>query len=240
MTDATVIIIGDEILAGRFQDENGPYLIRRLRQLGVDLVRLVVIPDKVQIIAEEVARGHARTTWVVTSGGIGPTHDDITFAGIAQALGVPLERRNELVAVLEPRIGPLNPIASRMVEVPQGAEFWWDGDIAYPVTVCDNILVLPGVPTIFRRKFEAIAHRLADTPRSVIQLPCRARETRIAERLERASQRFPTVSIGSYPRGARRVLISLESRDQGALEDCHQQLLGELADAVISWEEWDT
>ena len=100
MATATAIIIGNEILSGKFADENGPWLAKRCRQLGLDLVRIVVIPDAIETIAEEVRNASAATDHVFTTGGIGPTHDDKTMAGIAQAFGVPLVRLNALEALI--------------------------------------------------------------------------------------------------------------------------------------------
>ncbi|MFN7146897.1 MAG: molybdopterin-binding protein, partial [Myxococcota bacterium] len=164
MPTAAVIVIGNEILTGKFADENGPYLVRRLRELGVDLGRIVVIPDVIEVIASEVRAASSTFDHVFTSGGVGPTHDDLTFPAIAAAFDRPLERNAALVKVIEERSkGPLTTAAYRMAEVPVGAELWWDGDVLFPLVVMKNVAIFPGVPSLFRLKFEAVAHRFAST-----------------------------------------------------------------------------
>lgn len=227
MANAAALVIGDEILNGRIADENGPRLVRRLRELGIDLCRLVYLPDDVEAIAEEIARTRPRVDHLFTSGGVGPTHDDRTFEGIARGLGVPLEFRRELAEVLERRIGPLNESVTRMVRIPRGAEFWWDGEIAYPVIVWGNIRILPGVPSIFRRKLDAVSHRLAGRPALTEQRMVAARETRIAHLLQAVDEDHPAVTVGSYPRTGGsdpRVLVTLESRDPQALAESLRHL----------------
>ena len=158
MPTVSVVIIGDEILSGKFADENGPYLIQRLRELGADLEHLAVVSDEVERIAEEVARCAARSDWVLTTGGVGPTHDDVTLEGIGLAVERPLHRHPELVALLE-RFGmELNEAALRMATVPVDSALIWEGELGYPVLQVDNILVFPGVPRLMRAKFEASTH----------------------------------------------------------------------------------
>ena len=102
---AAIIIIGDEILSGKFVDENTPFLIRRLRALGVDLRRAVIIPDDLAEIAREVSLAADRYDLVFTTGGVGPTHDDVTLEGVARAFGVPLVTYPRLVSLLREKMG---------------------------------------------------------------------------------------------------------------------------------------
>ncbi len=229
MPTAAAIIIGNEILSGRFPDGNGPYIVKRLRELGTDLERMSVVPDKVQAIADEVAWCRGRYDHVLTTGGIGPTHDDVTLEGIARGLGTTLERRPELVEVLRRRRGrEPSGAALRMTQIPRGARLLWGGEISFPVVVCQEFIVLPGVPRIFRLKFEAVSHLLVGRPRSALALRSRQRETDVADRLGRAAREFPQVSIGSYPRwdaGDYSLLITLESREAQPLQACRDLLL---------------
>ena len=228
MPSAAVIIIGNEILTGKFPDENAPYLIRRLRELGVDLVRIVVIPDVIEIIGAEVAAAARMCDSVYTTGGVGPTHDDLTMAGIAHAFGVPVRRHPALEAVLRERMGDaVNEAALRMAEVPEGAELWWDGDVRFPLVVKANVAIFPGVPALLKYKFEAVAHRYVG-----IRVECRRlwtleSEPTIADHLTEAAARWPMVAIGSYPRfelTPHRVLVTLESRELDALIACEGYL----------------
>lgn len=229
MPTAAVIVIGNEILTGKFADENGPYLVRRLRELGVDLGRIVVIPDVIEVIASEVRGASSKFDHVFTSGGVGPTHDDLTFPAIAAAFDRPLERNAALVKVIEERSkGPLTTAAYRMAEVPVGAELWWDGDVLFPLVVMRNVAIFPGVPSLFRLKFEAVAHRFAGVPMACRRLVTERGEPEIAAPLTEAATRWPSVAIGSYPRfetTPHTVIVTMEGRDPGALDACERWLL---------------
>lgn len=224
MASAAVVIIGNEILSGKFADENAPYLIGRLRELGVDLGRVVVIPDEVEVIAAEVRACAERFDHVFTTGGVGPTHDDLTMLGVARAFAVELQRHPTLERVLHERMGErVNEAALRMAEVPAGAELWWDGEVRFPLVVVRNVAIFPGVPALLRLKFEAVAHRFQGVPLSLRRLWTAESEPAIADALTDAAARWPAVAIGSYPRFELvppKVLVTLESRDVGALGAC--------------------
>ncbi len=241
---AAVLIIGEEILTGKFTDENGPWLIRRLRELGVDLCRIVTLPDIEEEIAAEVRACAARYTWVITTGGVGPTHDDCTFPAIARALGVPLERHPALAARIREKFGGADPgsgldagamaAALRMADIPSGAELWWDGAIRYPQIVAGNVIIMPGVPALVRLKFDAFAWRLQGEPVQTARLWTLAAEPEIADALTAASVRWPQVRIGSYPRFEEtpvRVIVTLESREGDPLRDCLAWLMGAVTGA---------
>ncbi len=221
MATAALVIIGNEILSGKFPDENGPFLIRRLRELGCDLARLVVIPDEPDVIAMEVRTCSERFDHVFTSGGVGPTHDDLTLPSIATAFGVAVHRHPTLEAIIRKRLGDAcNDAALRMAEIPEGAELWWDGEVRFPLVVMRNVAIFPGVPALFRLKFDAVAHRYAGVPMGVERLWTERTEPEIADLLSEAAERWPDVAIGSYPRfelSPARVLVTLESRDPAAL-----------------------
>ncbi len=235
MATAAALIVGDEILSGKFPDRNGAYLARRLRELGCELRHMAFIPDDVRRIGEEVARLAGGHDWLFTSGGVGPTHDDMTFAGIARGLGVPLLRHPVLEEVIRQRWNsPVNEDALRMAEVPAETEFWWDGEIAFPVCVVRNIIVLPGMPRLFEAKLDAISQRLRAQPLHTQRLFVTERETRFAGRLREVAARHPGVAVGSYPRWESeryRVMLTLESRDRQALRACR----AELKRALGSW-----
>lgn len=224
MRSAAVIIIGNEILTGKFIDENGPFLIRRLRELGVPLRRLVVVPDETALIVDEVRRCAAGHDVVISTGGVGPTHDDITMPAIAEAFGVPLVEHEGLVEMWRRRHGAdPNVAALRMARLPEGVELFWTTELRFPVVRMRNVFVLPGVPSLMRAKFDAIAEQLRGQPVHVARVITDEDEVDIAERLETAVARWPTVEIGSYPRfedGPHHVIIALESRSAEDLESC--------------------
>lgn len=220
MSTAAVVIVGNEVLTGKFADENGPYLIGRLRTLGCDLVRLVTIPDEVAVIADEVRLCAARADHVFTSGGVGPTHDDVTFEGVARAFDVALELRAELIDLVAAFGLPRNDGTERMARVPVGAELLFHEALSYPVVRVRNAYVLPGVPKLFKNKFEAIASRFAGEAVGVARVYTDENEWDLAERLTAIANRWPSVAIGSYPRwgeGPFHVILTLESRDRAAL-----------------------
>jgi molybdenum cofactor synthesis domain-containing protein len=229
MPTAAIIIIGNEILSGKFADENGPFLIRRLRELGVDLGRIVVLPDVIEVIAAEVRGAAATFDHVFTSGGVGPTHDDLTLPAIAAAFDRPLERHPVLARVVEERVrGPVNAAAYRMAEVPNGCELWWDGNVVYPLVVMRNVAIFPGVPTLLRLKFEAVAHRFSGVPVECRRLVTELDEPTIADALTEAAGRWPDVAIGSYPRFETQphtVIVTMEGRSSPALVACEAWLL---------------
>jgi molybdenum cofactor synthesis domain-containing protein len=222
MPSAAVVIIGNEILTGKFADENGPFLIQRLRQLGCTLRRLVVVDDRLDDIAEEVARCAALADWVVTTGGVGPTHDDLTFAGVAQAFQLPLVENDEVLALLREYGIPLDAANRRMAALPAGARLVRRPPSVFPVTLVRNVFVLPGVPKLVRSKFELIAPYFEGAPVYVGRVAASCPESAFAEELTSLAARFPEVSIGSYPRSGPAepaVLLTLESRDPSALAE---------------------
>ncbi len=217
MPTAAMVVIGDEILSGKFADENGPFAIRRLRELGADLGRLVTIRDDVSVIGDEIVACARHHDLVLTTGGVGPTHDDVTFEGVARGLGVPLERRTELVEMLERFKVPLTDASLRMATVPAGAELVMGGPDDIPIVRAGKVYVFPGVPSLFRRGFERVAARFAGAIVSSRRVATRAGEVEIAPLLTDVQSRFPSVAIGSYPRRDR-VLVTFESRDVAALD----------------------
>ncbi len=228
MPTAGIVIIGNEILTGKFADENAPWLVQRLRGLGVDLGRISTIPDTLDDIASEVRSFSTRFDWVFTSGGIGPTHDDLTYLGVATAFGAPLVRHPEIAEMLTQKLGArCNEAALRMAEVPEGAELWWDGGFAYPLVVFRNVVIMPGVPGLLRHKFESVAHRFEGIPVSTDRITTLASEPEIAGVLGEAAARWPAVAIGSYPRFEEKppvVIVTMESRDTGSLAACGEFL----------------
>lgn len=238
MPTAGVIIIGDEILSGKFTDENTPFLARRLRELGVDLRRVSVIPDDVAGIGEEVRRFAGLFDHVFTTGGVGPTHDDLTMEGVARGFDVPLVRHPELEAILRDKLGEgCSDAALRMADVPRGASLWWDGDVIWPVVVMGNVAIFPGVPSLLRLKFDAVAARFHGVPVQGRRLITTARETDIAHLLSEAAAAWPTVSIGSYPQfdaAPHTVTVTMDSRDPDALAACEARLRALLSASIVA------
>ncbi len=234
---AAIVVIGDEILSGKFADENAVHLIGELRALGVALRRVEVIPDDVEEIAATVRAASARVDHVFTSGGVGPTHDDLTMAGIARAFGVPVVRHAELERLLCGFYGAaLEPRNLRMAEVPEGATLHVGSASVWPVPQIANVYILPGVPVIFRRQFEVIRERFRAAPFHLRRVFCRAEEGTIAADLDAVVAGHASVTIGSYPRfgeGAPSVLVTLEAKDERAVEEACRALVARLPVAAV-------
>lgn len=230
MPSVAGIIIGNEILSGKFADQNGPHLIERARALGADLGRLVTVPDLREVIAREVRHCALRFDHVITSGGVGPTHDDVTLESVALALELSVERHPELEALLH-SFGLTNPHAMRMAEVPQGSVLHRSEGTSFPVVQCQNVWILPGVPRLFKSKLLAVEPSLVGQAVQARRVVTDEAETEIAARLQRVQLDYPSVEIGSYPRfseGPPHVIVTLESRDIPSLNAAYEQLRGTL------------
>ncbi len=229
---AAVLIIGDEILSGKTDDQNARFLIGELRDLGVSLRRILTVPDDLEEVAAAVKELAARFDHVFTSGGVGPTHDDVTIAGIARAFDRQVVRHPELEAKIRAYFGPeVDEARLRMAEVPEGAELIQVPNLRWPVLVCGNVYVLPGVPELFRRKFAAIRERFRVAPFHARAVYTQQDEFDIAHLLRDVADRYPQVSIGSYPNFSApdyRVKVTLESKDAAALAAAVESLLAVL------------
>ena len=236
---AAIIIIGDEILSGQFADENSGYLARALRDLGVTVTRIEVISDDLADIAATVASAAERNHYVFTTGGVGPTHDDVTMEGIARAFGKTLVREPRLVARLERHLGrPLSAAHLRLAEIPAGAEILGEEADA-PVVAFGNVYIFPGIPALVRRKFSAIAERFRCAPFFTGSLFCRAAETELKADLDRAVSCHPDVVFGSYPRDGEsdyRVLITAKGKSREAVAAACSDLAAAMAAAVVRLE----
>jgi molybdenum cofactor synthesis domain-containing protein len=235
---AGIILVGNEILSGKIQDANAAYLCRELRALGVDVRRITVIPDEVQLISEAVATFSRDFDVVFTSGGVGPTHDDVTLEGVARAMMVPIVRHPTLVALLERYYrGTVSEAALRMAEIPDGAELVGGETVRFPTVLMRNVYVLPGVPEIFRAKFEALRERFRDQPIHLKNVFVSIGEGTLAAYLNRLLVAFPLLQLGSYPEFSNpeyKVKVTLESRDRGYVEQALADFLARLpSDAVV-------
>src|SRR5689334_1201199 len=218
---AGIILIGNEILSGKITDVNAAYLCRELRPLGVDVRRITVIPDEVDLIAQEVAAFSRDFDVVFTSGVVGPTHDDVTIEGVARGMGVRVIRHPVLAGLLQHYYGDrLNEANLRMAEVPEGADLVGD-NLRFPCVLMRNVYVLPGVPEIFRQKFDAIRDRFRDEPFHLKNVFVGIGERTLADYLNDLLRDFPLLMLGSYPEFSNpeyRVKVTLESRDRAYVE----------------------
>lgn len=230
---AAILVIGDEILSGKVEDANARLLIGELRELGVALKRILVIPDEIAEVAAAVRELSAGFDHVFTSGGVGPTHDDVTIVGIAAAFDKPVIRHPELERRLKTFFGDgADESKLRMADVPENAELLEMPDWRWPVLVCRNVYILPGVPELFRKKFMAMRERFRVEPFFTHAVFTLEEEFDIAAALSEVADANPSVAIGSYPNFTTpdfKVKLTLESKDKTALEICLAALMAKLA-----------
>ena len=229
MATAGILVIGNEILSGKVVDTNSPYLCAELRQLGVDVEKIVTIPDVSETIAREVKAMSEAFDWVFTSGGIGPTHDDVTMEAISAAFGVPTVCSESILARIARAQGqPASESQLKMAMVPEDAVLIDAGDLWFPVVVVENVYVFPGIPELLRKKFESVRERFRGVPVLLKRVFVKRRESDIAADLNALLLEFPELMLGSYPRigeEAFHVLLTLESRDAGYLQRALDALL---------------
>jgi molybdenum cofactor synthesis domain-containing protein len=237
---AAILLIGNEILSGKIKDENAFYLSQRLRQLGVSLEKISVVPDQRTVIAEEVQMMSQRFDHVFTSGGVGPTHDDITLESIAYAFDEVLVLDEDLHQLLKGYFKErLNDAHLRMAHIPSQSELIWYKEAKWPVYSYQNIYILPGVPQIFKAKFEAIAERFRAGAFFLRSVYLNTGEGAIAECLRRIEDRFD-VCVGSYPNVQGHygfnVRVTIESREAEQVNQAVNALVKELTDKVDNGE----
>ncbi|MFT5695451.1 MAG: FAD synthetase [Myxococcota bacterium] len=237
MPTAGFLVIGNEILSGKVVDTNSAFLAKKLRELGVDLERILTIPDDVDVIADELRKMAEDYDHVMTSGGIGPTHDDVTMEGVAQAFGVPLVLDVALCARIEKATGDhFNESMRKMAILPQGALVQEQGGLSFPLISVENVFILPGIPNLFEMKFAAIAEQLDGVPILLRRVFVNAYESAIAGDLNALLVEFDELMLGSYPRigdEEYRVMLTLESRDKDYVERALASLLERLSDDSI-------
>ena len=236
-----LVVVGNEILSGKVQDSNAWFAARELRKIGVALARIATIPDELDAIAEEVANCSRRFDFVITSGGVGPTHDDLTVEGVARAFKRKLVRDPGLERLIREYYKD-RPIAAglKMAEVPEGALLHAAGDHGFPAVQIENVYLLPGIPQLFESKLAALLPRFAADPYFMRTIYTRAGEGAIAEHLNDCMRQFPELMLGSYPRIGNpdyRVKLTLESKDPDYLDRAFRHLMALLpAEAVVRTE----
>jgi molybdenum cofactor synthesis domain-containing protein len=202
MRTAAALIIGNELLSGKIEDKNLIVLARELRSLGILLRRVVMTLDEVDVIAREVHDLSAGHDVVFTSGGVGPTHDDLTMEGVARAFGVPLVTAPEIEALIR-RYYAERVTAGHllMARVPSGARLVSTPTVPWPTVLMRNVWVLPGVPEVFQMKLPHVRAELGgDTPFSSLAVYTRLDEGDLKPHLDRVVAAHPDVEVGSYPK----------------------------------------
>jgi molybdenum cofactor synthesis domain-containing protein len=204
IVSAAILVIGDEILSGRTKDKNIGYIAEYLTSLGIDLKEVRIVGDEEAEIVGAVNALRARYDYVFTTGGIGPTHDDITAESVARAFGVPIDHDPRAVKILTERLAQtgseMNEARMRMTRIPAGADLVLNKVSAAPGFWLGNVIVLAGVPSIMQAMLDGIAPKLATGVRMLSEtVRADAREGDIGTQLGEIAKAHPEVSIGSYP-----------------------------------------
>ena len=220
---AAALIIGNELLTGKIQDANTAVLAKELFGLGIALRRVVFCPDEVDVISRDLDVLSKAHDYVFTSGGVGPTHDDVTTEAVGRAFGRRLVRSMEIEDLLRDFFGErCTPRHLRMAEVPEGAQLVKASGGRWPAVRVENVFILPGLPEIFRRKLPILREHLGgDTAFHSRAVATRCDEGDLAALLEQIEESFPDVSLGSYPRWGDdrvRVVVTFDGRFPETIE----------------------
>jgi molybdenum cofactor synthesis domain-containing protein len=221
---AAMLVIGDEILSGRTQDSNSNYVARQLATLGIDLREIRVVGDEEAEIVAALNALRARYDFIFTTGGIGPTHDDITADAVARAFGVGIGYHPEAYAALEARYakGEFNDARKRMARIPDGASLIKNSASVAPGFQIGNVFVMAGVPMVMRAMMEEIVTRLPrGVPVQSVTISAELPEGAIAQGLAEIQKTQPQTAIGSYPwyrDGRYGAQLVARSRDADAVE----------------------
>ncbi|KPJ98452.1 MAG: hypothetical protein AMK71_11390 [Nitrospira bacterium SG8_35_4] len=234
---AGIIIIGNEILSGKVRDENSHFLSGELRTLGIDVKRITIIPDDIETVGKEAVQFSKSYDYVFTSGGVGPTHDDVTIAAIASGFGVSLVRNEKIRNLLLSRYHKEpNAALLKMTEIPEGSNLVFQENMRFPVISFKNIFIFPGIPEYFQNKFLAIKEQFRSDAFHLKRIFLNSHETEIAEVLNSVVSTNNGVEFGSYPilgEPEYRIIITAESKFEESLNKAVDELLKKLPSDVI-------
>ena len=237
--NASILIIGNEILSGRTQDTNTSTLAIWLNSIGVNVAEVRVIPDVEDIIVDTLNLLRSTYDYVFTTGGIGPTHDDITAESVSKAFGLKYEIHKEAYKILEAyyKPGEFNEGRQKMVWMPENAELILNPTSGAPGFSVQNVFCLPGVPSILKSMLGGLKNKIVGgEPILSHTISLRTVESEIANSLTKVQDQNKDVEIGSYPffhAGKLGVSIVLRSEDQSKIDNCNLQILEFVNDKKI-------
>jgi molybdopterin-biosynthesis enzyme MoeA-like protein len=236
---AAALIIGNELLTGKIQEGNLSYLGQELFKLGVVLERVVICRDDIDVIVADLNSLRAKHDMVFTSGGVGPTHDDVTLPAVAKAFGRELVRAHEIELLIRDHHGARTTEDHlRMADVPEGARLVANLDVPWPTVTVDNVYIFPGVPEIFRMKFAVLRAELNQGTsfysRAVLAM---CDEGEIATPLAQVAHRHPELFIGSYPRfrsADHRLKLTVDGADEARVSRALEEIVAFLpANSIV-------
>ncbi|MFB6226903.1 MAG: competence/damage-inducible protein A [bacterium] len=225
MSSAVILVIGDEILHGEIEDQNGPWLISELNNHNVDVERCCILPDTTDIISRTINQAFDDgADYILTTGGVGPTHDDRTLEAVGQALNSPLKYDENLIQVLEDNHGDLTASQKKMARLPEGTEFHLlDNSIGMAFEVGD-IYVFPGFPELLKPLFFKLQSNFEGDERFLETIQAEGLESDIAPELEELQEEFPELQFGSYPHTDGSITLKIRGRDPELIERARDEL----------------
>ncbi len=233
---AAALIVGTELLSGKIREGNLHELSRVLRALGIELRRVIICPDDVRTITDDLRALLDKHDIVFTSGGLGPTHDDVTIQAVALALGIDVEHSTEMANIICNIYGErLTDNHLLMAKIPRGSRLIDTG--GWPLIVADRIWLLPGIPELFRSKLSAVRTVLrGPSPIHSASLRLSVEEAHIKDALDQVVAERPDVEIGSYPKWFEpmyKTLVTIDGRIQEEVSLAHARLRHLLRDCLI-------
>ena len=237
--NAAILIIGNEILSGRTQDTNTSTLAKWLNSIGVNVNQVRIIPDVEKIIIDTLNGLRKENNYVFTTGGIGPTHDDITAQSVSKAFGLKYQTHKEAFKILEAyyKPGEFNEGRQKMVKMPENAELILNPTSGAPGFSVENVFCLPGVPSILKSMLGGLKTRIVGgEPILSYTISLRTVESEIANSLSKVQNQNKDVEIGSYPffhAGKLGVSIVIRSESRSKIDTCNSQILDFLKDKKI-------
>ena len=237
--NAAIIVIGNEILSGRTQDINVSFLSKWLNEIGIRVEEVRIIEDKEKSIVDCIKEIKNKFKYVFTTGGIGPTHDDITSKSVAKAFNRKYDFHKEAYDLLEKYYTSekFSEGRKKMAKIPQGASLIYNPSSGAPGFIVENIFCLPGVPSILKSMVEGLKNKIAGGKKILSQtISVETVESEIANSLEDVQNQFKNVEIGSYPffrLGKIGVSIVIRSTEKNQIDDCYKQIVSFLKNKKI-------
>ena len=228
---AAIIVIGNEILSGRTQDVNVSFLSKWLNDLGVRVSEVRIIEDKEESIIKNINDLKNKYKYIFTTGGIGPTHDDITSKSVAKAFELKYDFHKEAYDILEKyyKSGEFSDGRKKMAKMPEGANLIYNPSSGAPGFIVENVFCLPGVPSILKSMTDGLKNKIIGGKKILSEtISVSTVESEIAKSLEDVQNKFENVEIGSYPffrLGKIGVSIVIRSTEKNQIDDCYKQIV---------------
>jgi molybdenum cofactor synthesis domain-containing protein len=228
---AAIIVIGNEILSGRTQDVNVSFLSKWLNDLGVKVSEVRIIEDKEESIIKSIKNLKNKYKYIFTTGGIGPTHDDITSKSVAKAFELKYDFHKEAYDILEKyyKSGEFSDGRKKMAKMPEGANLIYNPSSGAPGFIVENVFCLPGVPSILKSMTDGLKNKIIGGKKILSEtISVSTVESEIAKSLEDVQNKFENVEIGSYPffrLGKIGVSIVIRSTEKNQIDDCYKQIV---------------